>query len=69
MNKARFKGTSLYWLLYQPFQNNIQRVFATKNFNAINDYHLTKRDEFLKFYQFIRQKLPLIWGEYPFNIV
>ncbi len=64
MNKGRFKGTSLYWLLSQTFHNNIQRDYSMKNFDTINDYQLTKNKHFLSFYQFLKQKFPILWGEF-----
>ncbi|MHA2369574.1 MAG: hypothetical protein ACXADX_12210 [Candidatus Hodarchaeales archaeon] len=64
MNKGRFKGTNLAWLLGYTETARVSQWFRSKDYDRLISYIHAKKDRFLEFYRYLRQEMPLIWAQH-----
>ncbi|MHA2230874.1 MAG: hypothetical protein ACXAB4_00040 [Candidatus Hodarchaeales archaeon] len=69
MNKGRFKGTNLAWVLghTEPKRTEttlVNQWFQAQDYERVISYIHAKKDRFLDFYRYLRQKMPLVWAQH-----
>lgn len=68
MNKGRFKGTNLAWMLGHTETAPINHWFRSQDYNRLIAHIHAKKDRFLGYYRYLRQELPLVWARHnPFR--
>jgi hypothetical protein len=77
MNKGRFKGTNLAWVLGHTEPKRTETTLVNQwlqgqDYERIISYIHTKKDRFLDFYRYLRQNMPLVWEQHnllPSNFI
>lgn len=65
INEGSFKGTTLDWFVQKEMDDSlIPKWYAKKNYSRIEEYISDKTKRFIHAYQFLKEKLPLIYEEY-----
>ena len=64
MNKGRFKGTSLAWVLSSIETAPVHHWLRSKDYERLIDHFHAKKDRFLQFYRYMRQELPFLWARF-----
>ncbi|MFW9917028.1 MAG: hypothetical protein ACFFGZ_15585 [Candidatus Thorarchaeota archaeon] len=64
MNKGRFKGTNLAWLLGYTDTARVNRLQSPDDYDRLIRHIHAKKDRFLQFYRYLRQEMPLIWARH-----
>ncbi|MFX0115048.1 MAG: hypothetical protein ACFFB3_10915 [Candidatus Hodarchaeota archaeon] len=77
MNKGRFKGTNLAWVLGHTEPKRTETMLVNQwvqaqDYERVISYIHAKKDRFLDFYRYLRHEMPLAWARHtplPSNAV
>ncbi|MFQ5979863.1 MAG: hypothetical protein ACE5OZ_17165 [Candidatus Heimdallarchaeota archaeon] len=64
MNKGRFRGTSLAWLVGQTINSSASRWYRAQEYDRVLERIYWKKELFLEFYGYLRRELPCVWAKH-----